>query len=482
MSPAPTSSTRSGRGTPLGELLIEAGAIGPEQLAKALAEQNQNYDLLGRILVRQGACGSGDVLAALQKQYRITTVDIARVALDPAALEGVDKDTCEKGRLIPFDLIGSTLCIAMVNVLNRKAVAQIEDATGNKAKAFNATWVDIRKVIKAYFDDGNAVMLKDRGDRAAGAAPPKVQAAPPPPPPPEAAAPGPAPAPAPVPAPGPAPMPAAPVASAPVEETTAAPFTGGEKPRRQRKGRKDSMRALKDQLMKEKTGVFKKLEAPPEAPGAAGVPTALEIEPPSAPPPAPPPIPPLPAAPPVAKPPRPVEKAAPSGGIPGAAATPADVRQQWMDRLVRAVKAPEWIEGLLAKKLRERGIKGAADHEVLDALPVAEKFAKDVDEYVRTVQTLDALDEVVVDLEPEAPAAAPVPEVEAALEAAPVETVAPIEISVGEVSMGGGDGPMEAVPIGEEEKQYLLQREAEPDKHFRSRFLSTESIEPVRVD
>ena len=476
--PAGTSSTRTGRGTPIGELLIEAGAINAEQLAKALAAQNQNYDLLGRILIRQGACTSGDVLAALQKQYRVTSVDITRVPLDPAALEGVEKEVCEKGRLIPFDLIGSTLCVAMVNVLNRKAIAGLEEKTGRKVKAFNATWVDIRKVIKAYFDEGNALLLEGR-PAAAPAQKPAAQEAPPPPPPapeapaPEAAAPeAPAPA-APAPAPSPAPEAPAPPAPAPAAEATSAPFTGAAK-KKPRRRRRDSMRALKDQLMKEKTGIMKKPAPPPEAPAPAA---SAPVETPPAPPP--------PEAPPAPEAPAPREEApAPPAAEAQPAAAPAvsdAARQKWLDRLVRPVKAEPWVEPLLAKKLRERGVKGAADHEVLDGLPVAEKFAKDVDEYLRTVQTLDALDEVVVELEPEMPASAPLPEVEQALEAPPEE--APAAMAVSEELVSGEEaGAREALPISEEEKQLLLQVQADAEAHFRERFLSASTLEPVRVD
>ena len=86
--PGKTSSRRStrvgGRGTPIGELLIQAGAISTEQLSKALKIQEQEgKGLLGQILIQMGACAPTDVAAALNKQFRITGVDLAMV--DPSA-------------------------------------------------------------------------------------------------------------------------------------------------------------------------------------------------------------------------------------------------------------------------------------------------------------------------------------------------------------------------------------------------------------
>ena len=80
-------------------------------------------------------------------------------------MEKVNKEICEKGRLIPFDLIGNTICVAMTNVLNRKAITGIEETTGCKVKAFTAPWIEIKKVISAYFDGGGEGIAHHRGPR-----------------------------------------------------------------------------------------------------------------------------------------------------------------------------------------------------------------------------------------------------------------------------------------------------------------------------
>ncbi|HHN45962.1 MAG TPA: hypothetical protein ENN09_00845, partial [Planctomycetes bacterium] len=256
----PAPSSRSGRGKPIGELLIESNAITPEQLARAIAEQNNKYDLLGRILVRRGACGKAEILSALQAQYRVTTVDIGRTPIDPTSLDKVTKEICESGRLIPFDLIGSTICVAMTNVLNRKAIQEIESATGFKVKAFQAPWMEIKKIVTAYFDKGGAGVEMAEPSDGVVVSPDDV-------PPPAAAAPAPAvqkPAPPPKqPAPAvqktaPPPTQAPPPVSAPAlagdaAEPAVVPFSGRTTARKQKKSAKhDTMRMLKSRLMKEK--------------------------------------------------------------------------------------------------------------------------------------------------------------------------------------------------------------------------------------
>jgi general secretion pathway protein E len=54
---------------PLGELLLEAGAISPEQLAEALAAQHLENERVGETLVRLQHCTEWDICVALGKQF-----------------------------------------------------------------------------------------------------------------------------------------------------------------------------------------------------------------------------------------------------------------------------------------------------------------------------------------------------------------------------------------------------------------------------
>ena len=151
-----TSSRRSsrvgGRGTPIGELLIQAGAISTEQLSKALKIQEQKgKGLLGQILVEMGACTPTDVSEALNKQFRITGVDLAMIDPSPPALALVTKEQALDGRLVPIEKLGALLCVAMANVLNRKAINELEQLTNCRVKPFNSTWPEIQDAITRFY-------------------------------------------------------------------------------------------------------------------------------------------------------------------------------------------------------------------------------------------------------------------------------------------------------------------------------------------
>jgi hypothetical protein len=502
MAPAPSS--RSGRGKPIGEILIENGAVSPEQLARAIAEQNSKYDLLGRILVRQGACGNAELLSALQAQYRVTAVEIGRVPIDPAAIGKVDKDVCEKGRLVPFDLIGNTLCIAMTNVLNRKAITDIEAAADCKVKAFSAPWLEIKKVITAYFEQGGkGIALVQKSDEALPVptelppvAEPPVQQTPK------------KPVTAPVAPPKvskPKPAPEIPAQKAAIEEpapaidettpsgTVVVPFSGISIPRKQQKksAKHDTMRILKAQLMKDR-GTAPEHVAPAKEdivmPGQESA-EPVPVEQPAAI--NPPPIEPSPITEevPVAPPPEPVSALEPVAIEPpvkkpksvGPAATVAyKPTPEWSkyppppaDGLVPSKVAPPDVEPALVAKLREKGHRGSADHEVLDALPVAERFAPSLDDYKVTVSALNALDNVVVE---EKPAAPPTP-VEARKPVPPQLVTPSTTTRLNIPAMASGTKARTAIGVSQEEAKTLAPRGGEDrEAGFRARFLSSRAV------
>ncbi|MHC4505468.1 MAG: GspE/PulE/PilB domain-containing protein [Planctomycetota bacterium] len=141
----------SGRGTPIGELLIKAGAVNTEQVTRALRLQQQRGGLIGQILVEMEACSTEDIAEALAKQFRFTQVDLSAVVPTPESLMLVPADRCRELKLIPFECVGPYICAAMVNVLNRRALTQMESLSKLKAKGFTSTWPDIKAAIDKYY-------------------------------------------------------------------------------------------------------------------------------------------------------------------------------------------------------------------------------------------------------------------------------------------------------------------------------------------
>lgn len=132
----------------IGQLLLSAGKINEQQLNKALGIQKEKGGSLGQILTGMELCNKGDIAAALKKQRTITTINLHTLKFDREALALLSREFCEKNRLIPFEVAGNQLCIAMSNALDTLAKNEVKEQTQMHIKIFDASNEDIQKAIQ----------------------------------------------------------------------------------------------------------------------------------------------------------------------------------------------------------------------------------------------------------------------------------------------------------------------------------------------
>ena len=97
----------------IGELLVRAGALAPDALEAALAEQAGQNQRLGRILVVNGLVSDEDLGAALSRQSGIGRIDLAASPPDPTLLAGIDPYRCLALEAIPWRQVGGTRIVAI---------------------------------------------------------------------------------------------------------------------------------------------------------------------------------------------------------------------------------------------------------------------------------------------------------------------------------------------------------------------------------
>ena len=88
---------------PLGERLVAAGLITPDQLQVALTEQSRRDEPLGRILVRLGLISEGVMRDMLGETLGHESIDLSTVIPDPDALIMVPKDIARRYHLLPIN-------------------------------------------------------------------------------------------------------------------------------------------------------------------------------------------------------------------------------------------------------------------------------------------------------------------------------------------------------------------------------------------
>ena len=137
----------------LGELLIERGIINEQQLAKALAMQQDKGGLIGEILVELGFAKEEDIAQSLTAQYGFPYLPLSNYDINAEIVSIVPGRVARQYLLVPIDKIGNNLTLAMSNPLNVQAIEDVELLSGCSVQTFVSTSSDIKKAIEKYYKD-----------------------------------------------------------------------------------------------------------------------------------------------------------------------------------------------------------------------------------------------------------------------------------------------------------------------------------------
>ena len=98
----------------LGDLLRRHGTLTAEQLALALAAQQEHGGALATQLVRLGLLEEHLLVALVADEYHLPVVDPRSVDIPGDAIEAVPHTLARRHELVPVALEGSTLTLSMV--------------------------------------------------------------------------------------------------------------------------------------------------------------------------------------------------------------------------------------------------------------------------------------------------------------------------------------------------------------------------------
>lgn len=136
----------------LGDLLVESGAITPEQLEKALAEQKSNGLRLGETLVKNGSLTEGKLLDALSALLKLQIYSLSRYRPMPEALRMIPENVARRLHVIPLSVEdGKTLLVAMSDPLDIIAQDEIRMLTGMEIKVGLASPSEIDRNLERLY-------------------------------------------------------------------------------------------------------------------------------------------------------------------------------------------------------------------------------------------------------------------------------------------------------------------------------------------
>src|SRR6476660_1934741 len=144
----------------LGDLLVKAKLVTPEQVDAALVSQRAEGGKFGEALIRIGAVSEQDITETLSQQFGVPSIDLAHFEIDPAVIKVVPGEVARKYGVLPVNKTGATLTIAMSDPTNVFAMDDIKFMTGYNVEPVVASESSLRAAIDKYYGSTHAIELK----------------------------------------------------------------------------------------------------------------------------------------------------------------------------------------------------------------------------------------------------------------------------------------------------------------------------------
>jgi type IV pilus assembly protein PilB len=141
----------------LGELLLKRNYITPDQLKKALEEQKLKGGRLESNLVKLGFIKEDELLSFLSAQYRVPSVKISKMEINPNVIKLIPSSISKKYFIIPINRVGPKLTLAMSDPSNIVVIDEIKFMTGFNVEPVVASETEIIDAIKKYYGGGGNV-------------------------------------------------------------------------------------------------------------------------------------------------------------------------------------------------------------------------------------------------------------------------------------------------------------------------------------
>ncbi|MFO0566535.1 MAG: type IV-A pilus assembly ATPase PilB [Polyangiaceae bacterium] len=138
----------------LGELLVREKLISLQQLRRAQDEQKRSGQNLGYTLQKLGFISDGEITNFLSSQYRLPAINLDEYEIDSEIIKLVNRDVCEKHKIIPVSRSGQSLIVAMADPTNLHAIDDIKFLTNYNVEPVVASETAVAAAIERYYNAG----------------------------------------------------------------------------------------------------------------------------------------------------------------------------------------------------------------------------------------------------------------------------------------------------------------------------------------
>ncbi len=138
----------------LGDILQDNGLLDEQQLQKGLEMQRNSGEKLGEALVKLKIVTSEQIANALSEHLGVERVNFARRYIPSETVKLVPEEILKEFKIMPIELNGSNLTVAMVDPLNILIIDRLQEITGFSITPLIATSSEIDEAIQRTRDIG----------------------------------------------------------------------------------------------------------------------------------------------------------------------------------------------------------------------------------------------------------------------------------------------------------------------------------------
>jgi len=135
----------------LEDLLLEIGLITGEQLDEAFVAQRKTGDLLGKVLISLGYITEKDMVEVIAFQLGIPHIDLTSAVISQETAHLIPHGLAERYQVIPMEMDGSKLTLAMADPTNFYAIDDVRMATGLDVNPVIAAETEINWAINQAY-------------------------------------------------------------------------------------------------------------------------------------------------------------------------------------------------------------------------------------------------------------------------------------------------------------------------------------------
>ena len=140
----------------LGDLLIAAGTITPEELDMGLQRQKETKERLGAALISAGSITEAELIEALRLQLGIEYIDLSKTTIPISMAQVVPKNIAKQFQVVPVRMERDELYLAMSDPMNFYAIEEVKKAVRKKIVPMIATTEGVEHAILVLYGNEGA--------------------------------------------------------------------------------------------------------------------------------------------------------------------------------------------------------------------------------------------------------------------------------------------------------------------------------------